>query len=232
MQICKVMISCPMNIRKNYCLEDYLQNISQLTYPKKEYYLSDNSFDKSFHLEELLLKGWNCGYVSPHNKDSNQYITESFNQIREYFLQSDAEYLFLCESDLFPPTDIIEQLICYQKPVVSCHYFIGEGKESKLLHQQFDDKWLPDNVNINSHPSQSFMEFGTDKWSSNNSGLGVILLRRDVLEQIQFSCNDRTNHCDTFFSRDLDYLGIEVTYSGILVEHRNRSWQSYSDFKK
>lgn len=218
----KVLVSCPVNYRKEYTAEAYLKNITGLTYPNKHFYFVDNSVFPLYHVYRFIDAGFNCDYIAPEQKNQNQYICESQNKIREYFLAGDYDYLCFIEEDLFPEPDIIQQLLNYKEAVVSARYFIGEGEKSHLLHLVHDDTF-GENVNINYPPSGSYAEFGTGKNSSTVFGFGCCLIHRDVLEEIPFRIIDDTTHSDVPFALDLKFLGIEVEYHEKIIEHFNQA---------
>lgn len=228
----RVLISCPVSDRKEYCRQDYLRNISNFTYLHKEFYFSDNSPSIKYHIESFLLHGFDCDHISPIGKQNNEYIAESHEQIRRYFLQSNCTHWLSLEEDLFPESDIIEQLLSYNASVVSANYMIGEGAQSRLMQLNFDDSF---SINVNRHVScyESFVSYGTQKPLTQNSfGMGCVLMTKEVASQIQFwVTEDSAVHADLYFSLDLDFLGIPVTYHNQIIEHRNSSWSGISDYK-
>lgn len=227
----KVLVAAPTNSRKDYICNEYLRNVTNFTYPFKNYYFVDNSYNIFYHAEKFIDKGFDCDYVNPKGKNNNDYICESQNKIREYFLNSDCTHLFLLEEDLLPPPYIIEDLLSYNTEIAVARYFIGEGKDSHLLHQIMDDTWSP-NVNINYSPAGSFLEWGTGQQTNFNYGLGCIMIKKDVMKEIQFRVEDETNHADSFFWLDVNYLEIPFKVHDKLIEHRNLNWTSYSDYRK
>ena len=46
-----VLIGCPVKKVKSYCIEDYLENISRLTYQNKKFYFVDNSVNFDWHFD-------------------------------------------------------------------------------------------------------------------------------------------------------------------------------------
>lgn len=224
MSLPKVLIVSPTSERKSYCTIDFVNNLRNLTYPEKDFCFCDNSFDPLFHISEFILRGIDCLYVHPQNKTNQQYICQSYNALRDYFLKGNWEYFCTIECDLFPPPDIIERLLAYQKPVVSARYFIGQGKHSHLLATHIDDTFSP-NLNRNIFCEEGFHEYGTRETISGNSGLGCCMIHRSVVTQIPFRLMDATTHNDTIFSLDLDYFGIDVTYDDEIITHQNSSWE-------
>jgi len=224
MEFPKVLIVSPTNSRKDYCTIDFVNNLRSLTYPEKDFCFCDNSYDPIFHVQEFILRGIDCLYVHPQGKSNTQYICQSFNALRDYFLKGDWEWFLSVECDLFPPADIIETLLAYHKPVVSCRYFLAHGAHSHLLATEFDDSFSL-NFNRNIFCLEGFHEYGTRKTKSGNSGLGCILIHRSVIAAIPFRLIDESTHNDTVASLDRDYFGIETTYCDEIITHKNSSWE-------
>lgn len=231
MTLPKVLIGCPTNQRKDYILSEYLSNVNNFTYPNKYFYFSDNSYDIFYHIDHFILKGYDCGYVYPQNKANNQYICESYNQIRDYFLSSDCDYWLSLEIDLIPPKDIIERLLALNTQVASARYFIGDGGGSHLLCTDFDDS-CGENINRNCFTMEGFNEYGTGNTITGCAGLGCMLIHRDIVQSFPFYVVDEVTHNDTFFSRDIDFVGLKIKYDDTIVQHKNSSWYSVSDNKK
>lgn len=226
----KILISCPTSIRKEYVLSQYFENIRSLSYPEKYFYFCDNSHDPIFHVKEILLKGFECGYVSPHGKPNNVYICESYNLIRDYFLKGDYDYLLTLEADEFPQKDILEEMLMYDYPVVAARYFWGEGENSRLLGFEMDDSF-GDNINRIIGLQEGFSEYGTGKTKSFNPALGCCLIKRDVVEEIEFRVADHNIHNDSYFHLDRYFSGIDCKIIDIIVEHRNQGWSGITDAK-
>lgn len=224
LQIPKVQISCPINQRKSYCIDAFLEHIINLTYPRKTFYFSDNSLNRYWGAQKIVIEnGMDCGYVSPEGKKSNQYIVESQQQIREHFLNSDVDYLFSLECDIFPELDVIETMLTENEDVCAMKYFIGESSQSHILAQETDDGWS-ENTNRNQQPLETFIEHGR-KNTATNYGLGCVLLSRKVVEEINFRIDERSSiHSDNLFAVDIRDSGYKIKVLDKIVTHYNRQW--------
>ena len=56
-----------------------------------------------------------------------------------YALENDFDYLLHLETDIFPPTDVIERLLDAKQKVVGAMYHIELGERSTLMIQQIED---------------------------------------------------------------------------------------------
>lgn len=226
----KVLIGCPVNSRKNYCIQDYFKNISRFTYPSKDYYFVDNSANPSWHLKNVVAKGFKCDYVSPVGKRNNKYMCESQELIRDYFLQSDCTHWLSLECDLFPRSNIIEEMLAQDTPIVSMAYLIGQGKDIWVLKTEIENLFET-NTNRNIDLKEGFLEWGTGNTKSKMFGLGCALIEREVIEQIPFVVNkDDTHHADTNFYFMLNILGYEVKYIEEIINHQNSNWSAVTDY--
>ena len=127
----KVLIAIPTYDAKNYCLNQFMDNVKNFTYPKSliEIYVADNSATNKNALmirDKFKVKTFWKDYS---NVPLMTKLADSHNQLRRYFLESDNDYMFHLESDIFPPRDIIEQLLWCRKPIVNG------------LYQVFDASW-------------------------------------------------------------------------------------------
>lgn len=222
LQIPKVLIACPISERKSYCIDAFLEHITNFTYPRKTFYFSDNSQNPNWAARKIVYEnGIDCDWISPEGKKSNQYIAESQQQIREHFLNSDADYLFSLECDIFPDRDVIETLLAENEGVCAMKYFIGEGAQSHILAQETDDSWS-ENTNRNQQPLETFIEHGR-KNTATNYGLGCVLLSRKVVEEINFRVDERSEiHSDNYFSVDLRDSGYKIKVLDKIVTHHNK----------
>jgi len=228
----KVLLSAPTSTYKQYIFLEWYLHASNLSYPNYEIVIVDNSHDEKYH-KELLKMGINVLYCNPKGKTNHQYITESQNMLRDYFLKSKAAYYFSLEVDIFPPRNIIEQLMAANKDVISAPYFIDHGHKSRLLISYFEettkDNW--ENVFPELPELANFMD-GTIKQTYEN-GIGCTLIKRHVLEKIAFRVEDFSpGHSDKYFYADLWASTIHNWVdTSILVRHFNSDWSLNIDNK-
>uniref|UniRef100_A0A6M3J5I1 Glycosyltransferase n=1 Tax=viral metagenome TaxID=1070528 RepID=A0A6M3J5I1_9ZZZZ len=192
----------------------------------------DNSYDESY-VEYIRAFGWDVGHIDPRGKSNQVYIWESQDLLRRKFLESDCEYYFSLESDIFPPFDIVERLIAHELPIVGVPYFIDLGKASYLLIQQLDVGISPklDLTGYNMHPIASFMLMDGRLKLTNGNGIGCTLIHRDVIESVPFRIVDgMIYHSDSYFYEDLFLMGIEnYIDTSIHIQHRNSDWGKITD---
>lgn len=203
------MIAAPIYEHKYYCINDYIRNLKELSYPNKDILLVDNSKNPGAH---KLVKEFNDGVTVEYigfYETTRASQCEAYNRIRDVFLAGDYEYLVTIESDLFPPEDIIEQLIANDKDICGCPYqiFGQNAKNAGILCVTTGKITYKDGVF-----QESFMCFeeldGELKQVQGGIGLGCVVIKRKVLEEIKFRWNDC--HADTYFHRDAHRRGFET----------------------
>ena len=223
-----VLVGCPVNEVKDYCIEDYLENISRLTYPNKKFYFVDNSANFDYHFDTFICHGFDCDYVNPQGKKNAEYICECQNMIREKAINEDFDYLFFLECDVFPKPEIIEELLAYDADVVACNYFVGQDKFRQLLKMEIEEGSEGILTNRNITQVEGFLEYGTQKSRSNMFGFGATLIRRNILEQFPFNIQGSI-HADTYWSIDLHNAGVSVVNHPYIATHKNSKWSRIKD---
>jgi hypothetical protein len=140
----KILIGIPTYEGKNYCLDAFMNNVNDFTYPKSniEIYVADNSSSNENALmirDKYKVKTFWRDYegVSVMEK-----LADSHNQIRRYFLESDADYLLHLESDIFPPNNVIEELLWARKPIVTSLYQVFDGANRSPCIRIWDKKTI------------------------------------------------------------------------------------------
>lgn len=226
----KVFIATPHADRKNYCLEQYIDVIGSLSYPNKTVMIADNS-DTNKNTKMLVKRGFNAVHVKPKSKSNIQYICESHNRLRNAFLRSDADVFFHLESDIIPPSNIIEQLLASRKKVIGAPYFIGVGGDSHLIVQDMEEKFLTMRETKRMDDGSDILLMDGKLKKVHTVGLGCVMIAREVVEKVPFRYQEGYDaHPDSFFAHDLHMLEIPIWCdTSILCEHNNTEW---TEFKK
>lgn len=221
----KVLLASLINIIKGYCLYDWLDMVSRLTYPNLDIFLVDNSHNKKFH-KGLRNLGFDVGYVDPRGKETRQYMMEGNELQRKRAIEGGYDYLFILECDIFPPTFIIEKLISQNKHVIGTTYWTGHGKDMTMQLLTLDKKSESEYIGryLSLEESLTFMD-GTTK-PTFASGNGCILIHRSVFEKVKFRINEKEpGFADKFFDIDIFKMKIpNFVDTSILPEHRNMDW--------
>lgn len=99
---------------KDYCLVSFFNALGSIAYKNKEIHIVDNT-DSSSHLDKIqkVSREHNSlinNVVSYQPKETLflRRVTNSVNTLRKSFLESDADYFFIIESDVIVPSNICE----------------------------------------------------------------------------------------------------------------------------
>jgi GT2 family glycosyltransferase len=238
----KILIAIPTYDGKNYCLEAFLENINNFTYPKDrlQIYVADNSKDNTNALMLNRKYGLKVFWKDYSGHKVMEKIADSHNQLRRYFLESDCKYMFHLESDIFPPKDIIEQLLWCRKPIVNGMYQVFDGALRTSCLGIFDDKFPPLSSEFKfCYNLSNFHHYYIDGKVNQCfiAGVGCCLMKRGVMEKVKFrsstSSDQEDEDCppDTYFSEDLRNAGIRNwVNTGVLCFHWNREdWGRHSE---
>ena len=221
----KVLVGTPHADRKNYCFNEYLDSVKSLTYSHYNVLIVDNSNTRK-NYKQINANNVNAVYVNPHAKSNIQYIAESHEVLREETLRGDYDFLLHLESDIFPPANIIEQLLSHQKQVVSACYMIDLGSDSHLMIQEIEPKSDVIKHTTNIKDGNDILHLDGTLKKVYAAGLGCCLIHRSILKKIKFRYEkDTYAHPDTFFALDLHKLQIpQYQDTSILCNHQNSEW--------
>ena len=226
----KILIGIPTYDAKNYCLDAFMDNVRQFTFPKSniEIFVADNS---STNKNALMIR--DKYKVKTFWKDYTgvplmEKLADSHNQIRRYFLESQADYLLHLESDIFPPKDVIEQLLWARKPIVTSLYQIFDGSWRTPCIRLYDKKPPFYNEFIFHYELINFHHWWSDGTVKEVfiAGIGCTLMHRKVMQHFEFrhdSTNEVSNPPDTYFALDLSGKKVQNwVHTGVISFHWNR----------
>lgn len=240
----RVLVACPTAAAKNYCFEEWIDNVMNFTYLNYDVRLYDNTDDGGInanYLNEYVKSEYGNvdgkflaeNTLVKHKLKTDSIIAKmsfSHNDCRSYALNNGYDYLFHLESDVFPPKDVIESLMFRQKNVVGGLYFTGEGKHRfSMVMERLE---LSEN-NITSMYLYSnggeIRLFDGDVHPVAQIGLGCMLISRKAMERVPFRYVPNQNfHPDTYFSEDCDMLNIPIHLdTSVVCRHENRMWGFY-----
>lgn len=232
----KILITAPTSSNKNYCLEEYLLNVSRIEYPNFKLVLFDNTVDSG---ENILyvnstikrLFGNDDRFVCIKSDIAGcegliSRMCKSMNEARLYAIDNGYDAALWLESDVMIQPHFLQELIIHKKPVVGALYYRGEGKFRKLMVQQRVHR-APNNVFMDNADQQFDVSFidGTLK-EAGHIGLGCVLIDVKVLNKIPFRYNPNVPlHSDSYWAEDLYQNKIKVWVdTALIAEHKNQNW--------
>lgn len=221
----KILIGTPHAEIKNYCLDNYVAAVKGLTYDNYKVLVVDNS-DTHNNKKMIVKMGLPAIHIKRGNKSTRQLMAESSEYLRKTALSGGYDFLLHFESDIIPPPNVIERLLSHQLAVVSGMYFIGHGSESHLMVQEIENQETGIRETINIKDGHDIKYANGKLHQVYACGLGMTLIHRSILEQIEFRYVDGIDiHPDSFFAHDLKQMGIaQYLDGGILCKHDNMEW--------
>lgn len=243
----RVLVAAPQAAAKKYAFERFIDNVMQFTYPNFDVKLFDNTDDDgeftaymNTYVEKHHGKGARFEALNTllmHNMKTDSVIermARSHNDCRDFTLRLKYDYLLHLETDLFPPSNIIEELMMQAKPIISALYYVDNGIYRKPMIQR-SIKLAPrflSSKNFMANEDLCFCD-GTVKKVA-HAGLGCILIHKSVLEKVNFRhIEGVNNHPDTYFAEDCAKERIPIMLdTSIVVEHENSPWGVFGlDYK-
>ena len=125
----RVLVGAPVCDLYEYCFDEFLNAIKNLTYKNYDILLVDNSKDdKYFNKIKDKVNVVRIEYI----EKMRERVVKSHNILRKEVLDKKYDYLLVLDQDVIPPPNVIEQLIRHKKDAVSAlffgHHNIGVGK--------------------------------------------------------------------------------------------------------
>jgi hypothetical protein len=248
----KVLVSSPTASAKNYCFEDWIENVLNFTYPNFDVRLFDNTLDdgkNAEYLNSLVDKKYGvAGPFKKFNAYNSQLINNvkgessviarmarSHNDCRSFAIANNYDYLLHLESDVFPPKDVIENLIFNNKDVVGAIFYRDEGRHRCLMAQRriYCTASIVKSFNLKADEDLWYLDGKLHEVAS--VGLGCVLIKTNkVFNKVKFRYVERKNmHPDSYFSEDCFRKKIKIFLdTNIVCKHENRQWGVYGiDYK-
>jgi hypothetical protein len=226
-----ILLACPISEYKDYILPQWLDYIKTLIIPEGyslSYLFVDNSLDIR-HFRKLKNNYFDIKYRPPYkNERLNDTMKSCLNIIRKKVVEEEFHYFFSLECDIFPPKDILINLLNHKEAVVSACYNIGFNDTRRLMLQYPNPK---ENGTIdvkNVSLMEGFKAINGDLIKVYGCGIGCTLIRWDVLENYLFRTDPSLEvHADTFFHVDLYERNFESWLdTSIFCRHYNSSWNA------
>jgi cellulose synthase/poly-beta-1,6-N-acetylglucosamine synthase-like glycosyltransferase len=257
----KVLIAAPTSERHKFCLNDWIGHLNKLTYPAFDVLLVDNTLNSEDYFNELKTQKVKDKEIivqrhiwDPDKLNPLQMLAHVREEIRQFFLKGDYDYLFCLDDDIFIPKDGIQRLIYYNKDHVGfyTHLFykphrvpcilksgeiiIGRGLDYFTFaeikaYKRFAELFIKKKLTLDQRRLVPFIikdKINPFLFKTYAVNLGCLLIKRSVLEKCEF----RT-HPTFIWGEDLWYYSEANDKkfefwcdSGTRVEHRNTEWQS------
>ena len=130
---------------------------------------------------------------------------------REMFLRGDYDAMLVIESDIIPPPDTLERLAAIDADVAYGAYVFRVSPVVNIFERYYEGA-----ANI----GESLTVRGKWPWAlkqgvvdCSGAGLGCVLIKRHVLEAVEFRVSDLPTarvHCDSWFTEDVYSAGYSM----------------------
>lgn len=211
----KILVGAPTYNIMEYCEKEFLESIKNFDYENYDILLVDNSNEEDYfnHLKEIkdikvlrVIEGEN----------NLQKIVNSRNKILEYALKNNYDYVFMLDSDVICPREILKKLVKANKDIISGLYFgmfnvNGRLKKETVAYKILTEeefKELKEKYNLPEYIKSRFDVKGhlTKEEIKNNKIIkvdfpcpGCMLIKKKVFEKIKYFILDTSkyNHIKT-----------------------------------
>lgn len=232
MKIPKVLVFTITYEGKDYCFDEFKEQVSKLNYPNFRHIWIDNSKTLDY-VKKLESEGLDAYHVDRGN-NTREALARSQNFARKIAIEEGYDYILSLESDLFDvPSNIIQHLISQAKEMVGCFYLIGDKDYRRpcvTVNKEAGDSGLVGTRLLNQQESADILQH-KGLHAVNGCGLGCTLIAREVFEKIGFMYYpDLKAHSDVFFANAVWENGFRVFLdSTIVLDHKNVPWSGVED---
>ncbi|MDP4012211.1 MAG: hypothetical protein Q8R00_01230 [Candidatus Nanoarchaeia archaeon] len=212
----KVLVGCPTCNHYEYCTDTYIAAVKNLSYTNYDILLMDNSetddYFNKYKTKVPMIK-------TKRIENLKELIARDRNLLRQKAIEGNYDYFLSLEIDVIPPKDVIEKLLSHDKKVVSGVYFKEYGvkiKKAGKLVKSYNTP-LPLVWVKHGNPEEDLMrQLNASEVEDHRlieaklSGVGCVLIHRDILKKIEFRIDKSRISCDdVWFADDVRKLGFK-----------------------
>jgi hypothetical protein len=233
-RITNILIASPISEYKDYIIDQWIPYVKSVLksystgHVRIKLLLVDNSQNESWHRKIANKHDVKIIHIRPLFMNSRQFICESRNIARNYFLDGKYDFFMSLECDVFPPQNFITQLLARRKHICSIPYFIGAGHDSHPMIQSVDPTRTMPRTTRDLTTEELFM-ISPRVIPVFNAGLGCTLISRKIIERFPFRWDKEIDfHDDSFLGDDLYSAGITWWCdTSIICKHENIPWNYF-----
>lgn len=137
----KLLVACPIHEAKGYSIEGWINQIHDLTYPNFDALMVDNSPNLDFFnqwKDKVPMIHLDTGEQNSDFELARRINTaKAYEKIRQVFLAGNYERLFIYDSDIRGPKDIIEILLDYGREADWIAHSVPSHDDDKHLTDGF-----------------------------------------------------------------------------------------------
>ena len=204
----KILIGVPTHEVMESSLSEFIENLKQFSYENFEICIEDNS-STTYYFEKLqkIAEEWNDEkkqkFSVIHSNalpKARERIVNARNVLRKKFLEEGFDYFFSLEQDVIPPINVLETLVSRNEKIISGIYFVPRKKTNGLEIVAYKFAHTNSFNPLNLEPL-NFLELMPSRVIKGLafSGVGCMLIAREVLEKISFRYDDSLMQSDDYF---------------------------------
>lgn len=174
------------------------------------------------------------GKVGAAGVTDRAYTHQAENGLVEDFLADPSlTHLFMTESDMILPSEILPMLLALDTPIASGIYFLRNGRGQPCLFQKVLTS--RENPYVFS-PVTAFPT--TEPFRVDHPGLGCVLFKREVFEHPQmtypwFDLAAKKYGSDMYFFTKVKDAGIEVwAHPGVMCDQIDYKIETFADYQQ
>jgi len=214
----KVLIGVITHGKHRYCLDEFLESLKNQAMKADVLFVVNHG--ESAYTSLIKSKGFDA-VENPEAKESRiDKIVSARNYLRRYALENDYDYVLFADSDVILPPHAVNMLVATKGDVISGAYLSAFNLGGKNVIAPVLFKDLGDGqcqlFTYEGAAVPQVMEVGA-------AGLGCTLVKRKVLEQVEFRSfgNSQTGGEDMAFYVDARAKGFQ-THANTLVQCTHR----------
>jgi len=229
----RVLVCGPQSDVKKYCFDEWAENVKNFTYPNYDVFLADNSLTKEFS-EYIKTKGFDCINITEEdNKDSVlKRLAISHELCRQYALRKKYDYIFHLETDVFPPSDVIEKLMFEGKDIIGGLYQLSDDSARvPMLNRISSDT---EEYRVCTYGGYNNFMITGKPVQTLSAGLGCVLIKKKIFNKFKFRHIEGASWFpDVVWINDLYAKKIPYfAHTGIICKHKNSNWGEFGkDYK-
>ena len=166
---------------------------------------------------------------NPHERGQENHLHQ-YQRGREAFLAGRYDAMLVIESDIIPPRETIEKLAALQADLAYGVYRFRVTNAVNIFERYPEVNGEParnpgESLTNRPYLLRRAVELG--KIPCSGAGLGCVLIRRKVLEKIEFRREKPDwSHCDTWFTKDVLRAGFSMMADmSVICGHKNEAGQ-------
>jgi len=162
---------------------------------------------------------WVVQFDNP-TTDGRLNILHQYQVGRQRFLAGDDDALLVIESDIIPPPAALVKLAALDCDVA---YGVYRFRVSDVINifERYPGRPRNEGESLSLYPGKLRRALSAGRTACSGGGLGCALIKRRVLEMIDFRL-EATAHCDTYFNRDVLRAGFrQMADMSVVCGHKH-----------